>query len=325
MPKPNAREVFTILKSSVPEFLDDYALRLSAALAFNAIFSIPPLLLIVIRAAGFFFGEQAVTGELYRQSRSLIGSEAAEGIQNILQNAQQNQESSGWAMWVGIGTLIFASTTFFATLQESLNSIWNLKVKPKSGIMRMVKVRAMSFGVVLSISVLLLISLFISTAISLVSDYISNNIPGLGVYVVRLIDLTISLGLITLLFALVFKYIPDAHIAWRDTITGAFITAALFTIGKFLIGLYLGNSNPGSAYGAAGSIIVILVWIYYSSLIVFYGAEVTQQYANRFGRKIVPKEHAVFVEEREVTYNPKDTTSTNTGRPKSEGSFQNKA
>ncbi|WP_299760370.1 YihY/virulence factor BrkB family protein [uncultured Pontibacter sp.] len=311
--------IFQLLKTSVDGFLEAYSLRLAAALAFNAIFSIPPLLLIIIKAAGFFFGEEAVSGKLEEEASTAISPEAAASIQTMVQNASSS-ESTGWAMWVGVGTLIFASTTFFVTLQQSLNSVWNLKVKPTSGILRMAKERVFSFGLILSISLLMLISFVISAAISVLSGYLSDLLPGIGVWVIKLLDFAISIGLITLLFALIMKYLPDANIRWKDTLIGALITAILFTVGKFLISWYIGTSNPGSAYGAAGSIILILVWIYYSSMIIFFGAEFTQQYARKYGQRITPKQHAVFVEEREITDKPRDLEGT--GRPKAEGRFK---
>lgn len=310
------KDIFSLLKSSVSEFLDNESLRLAAALAFNAIFSIPPLLIIIIKAAGFFFGEAAVSGELSTQISKAIGPQAATEVQSIIKNASLS--GSGWALWVGIGTLLFAGTTFFVTLQQSLNSVWNLKVKPDNGIMRMAQERLFSFGIILSIALLMLISLVLSAAISILSDYISRLLPGLGVWVVKLIDFVVSVGLISLLFTLIFKYLPDGIIRWKDTLVGAVVTALLFGLGKFLISWYIGTSDPGSAYGAAGSIIVILVWIYYSSMIVFFGAEFTQQYAQRFGQHIRPKPHAVFVRTVEETSNEEDTKS---GRPKAEGRY----
>ncbi|PTX22639.1 membrane protein [Pontibacter mucosus] len=319
MAKYTLKGIFQLLKTSVDGFLEANALRLAAALAFNAIFSIPPLLLIIIKAAGFFFGEKAVSGELEKQASAAISPEAASSIQTMVQNASTT-ESTGWAMWVGIGTLIFAATTFFVTLQQSLNSVWNLKIKPTSSILRMAKERMFSFGLILSISFLMLISFVISAAISVLSDYLGQLLPSIGVWLIKLLDFSLSLGLITLLFALIMKYLPDAHIRWKDTLIGALITALLFTIGKLLISWYLGTSDPGSAYGAAGSIILILVWIYYSSMIVFFGAEFTQQYAHKYGQHITPKSHAVFVEERELADRPQDREGT--GRPRAEGRFE---
>ncbi|WP_460880817.1 YihY/virulence factor BrkB family protein [Pontibacter rugosus] len=271
-----------------------------------------------MKAAGYFFGEKAVSGELENQVATAVGPQAAGEVQTMVQNASMN-DSSGWALWVGIGTLIFASTTFFVTLQQSLNSVWNLKVKPTSGILRMAKERLFSFGLILSISLLMLISLILSAAVSVLSGYLSDLLPGIGVWVIKLIDFALSVGLITLLFGLIFKYLPDGIIRWKDTLIGALITAILFTIGKFLISWYIGTSDPGSAYGAAGSIIIILIWIYYSSMIVFFGAEFTQQYASKYGVPVVPKPHAVFVEEREVVDTPAKREGT--GRPPAEGRF----
>ncbi len=307
-----------MLKTSVSEFLDNNSLRLAAALAFNAIFSIPPILIILIQVASFFLGEQAVSGELASTIGKAIGQDAADAIQSIIKNASM-AESTGWALWIGIGTTIFAATTFFSTLQESLNSIWNLKVKPTSGIKQMAKVRASSFGIILSIALLMLISFVISAAISVLSKFLTDMMPGISIWLIKAVDFVVSVGLITLLFGLIFKYLPDAHIRWKDTLIGALITALLFAIGKLGIGFYIQASEPGSAYGAAGSIIVLLIWIYYSSLIVFYGAEFTQQYAEKYGQHVRPKAHAVFVEQREVVKEPHDTSS---GRPKPEGRFK---
>ncbi|WP_347157385.1 YihY/virulence factor BrkB family protein [Pontibacter chitinilyticus] len=306
-----------ILKASVSEFTANNALSLAAALAFNAIFSIPPLLIIIIRAAGFFYGQEAVSGRLADQISTAVGSGAAEGIQSIIENAQVSG-SGGLALWIGIGTLIFASTTFFATLQQSLNTVWNLKVKPTNNILYLIRERVFSFGIILSIALLLLVSFVISAAISILSGYLNKLLPDVGVWVIKLVDFIVSVGLITVLFGLIFKYLPDAIIRWKDTLIGAGVTALLFTIGKFLISWYIGTSDPGSAYGAAGSIIIILIWIYYSSMIVLFGAEFTQQYANRFGQHVRPKRHAVFVEEREVRKERHDVES---GRPPAEGRF----
>jgi len=320
MAKFTFKEILPMFKTSIGGFTDSNALSLAAALAFNAIFSIPPLLIIIIRAAGVFFGDEVVSGKLADQLSGAIGEGAAEGIQAILKNAKFSG-AGGIAFWVGLGTLIFASTTFFATLQQSLNTIWNLKVKPTNSILYMLRERVFSFGIILSIALLLLVSFVISAAISILSGYLTKFIPDIGVWVIKLVDFVVSIGLITLLFGLIFKYLPDAIIRWKDTLIGAAVTALLFTIGKFLISWYIGTSDPGSAYGAAGSVIIILIWIYYSSMIVLFGAEFTQQYADRFGQHVRPKPHAVFVEEREVVV---DNDDVGKGRPKAEGRFNKK-
>lgn len=317
MAEVTAKNIFNMIKTSGSEFMENNSFRLAGALAFNAIFSIPPLLIIIIRAAGYFWGEQAVSGELSNQIASAIGPNAATAVESIIQNAHTN-ESGGIAFWISIGVLIFASTTFFATLQESLNSVWNLKPKPTNSIVKMIKVRLFSFGIVLSIALLMLVSLVLSTAISILSDYLSSIFPDISVFFIKLVDFILSAGIISVLFALIYKYLPDATIRWKDVWVGAIVTALLFTLGKFLISFYISTSDPGSAYGATGSIIVILVWIYYSSLIIFFGSELAQQYADKFGQRIRPKAHAVLVKTVEVTEDKEDTKS---GRPRSEGRF----
>ncbi|WP_299705692.1 YihY/virulence factor BrkB family protein [uncultured Pontibacter sp.] len=328
MTKSITSKILPLTKSTFNGFLESGALLLAAALAFNAIFSIPPLLIIIIQAAGFFLGEKAVSGELSAQISEAIGPNAAEEIETIIQNAAVS-EGGGIAFWIGIGTLIFASTTFFATLQESLNRVWNVKPKPTNGIVKMLKVRMFSFGIVLSIALLMLVSLLLSAVISILSDYLRDIFdnylqfisPDVLYFLIKAMDFILSVGIITALFALIFKYLPDAFIKWKDVWVGALITALLFTIGKFLISWFISTSDPGSAYGAAGSMVVIIVWIYYSSLIVLFGAEFTQQYASEFGEEIRPKEHAVLFREQEITNNPHDISS---GRPRPEGRF-NKA
>ncbi|WP_161889707.1 YihY/virulence factor BrkB family protein [Pontibacter russatus] len=320
MAEINAKSIFSLIKTSASEFMDNNSFRLAGALAFNAIFSIPPLLIIIIRSAGYIWGEAAVSGELSKQIGSAIGAGAAKEVENIVQNAATN-ESGGIAFWISIGVLIFASTTFFATLQESLNSVWNLKPKPNNSFVKMLKVRLFSFGIVLSIALLMLVSLVLSTAISVLSGYLSKIFPDIAVFFIRLVDFVLSAGIISVLFALIYKYLPDANIRWKDVWVGAIVTALLFALGKFLISFYISTSDPGSAYGAAGSIIVILVWIYYSSLIIFFGSELAQQYADKFGQHIRPKSHAVFVELREVRDEPHDTKS---GRPRPQGRYEPK-
>jgi len=311
------QNVFSLFKKAAIEFTENDSLLLAAAVAFNAIFSIPPLLIILIRAAGAVWGEQAVSGKLSQQISEAVGARAAQEVETIIQNAQMS-EASGLALWIGIGTLLFASTTFFVTLQKTLNYVWNLKVKPSSSIVRMVKERIFSFGIILSIALLMTISFIGSAMIAILSDYLTQFLPGIAVWLIKALDFVVSVGIITLLFALIFKYLPDGNIRWQDLWVGAFVTALLFTIGKILISWYIGASDPGSAYGAAGSIILLLIWIYYSSMIVLYGAEFTQQYADMFGQHVRPKEHAVFVEEREVREDPVDHGS---GRPPAEGRF----
>ncbi|AYA37729.1 YihY/virulence factor BrkB family protein [Hymenobacter oligotrophus] len=309
-----------LFKATATQFMENNSLRLAGALAYNAIFSIPPLLLIVIASAGYFFGEEAVQGKLMQQLSGFVSPEAAKIIQESISNFHE-QQKGGMAAAIGLGTLIFAATTFFVTLQESLNSIWNLKVKPRNGLWEFIHARLLSFGLILSVALLLLISFVVSAVLSFFTDYLQQLLPGVAVFFIRLIDLLLSLGITTALFALIYRFLPDAIIRWRDVWTGAFITALLFIIGKYLITFYIATSDPGSAFGAAGSLIVLLVWIYYSSLIIFFGAEFTQQYADCYGQHVQPKAHAVRIEVREVP--PGETKEEqNTGRPHAEGRFR---
>jgi membrane protein len=319
MSKYTFKDIWAMTKSTVGQFMENNSFRLAAALAYNTIFSLPPLLLIIIAVAGNIWGQEAVSGQLALQLQSMVGADAAKEIQAMIKNATLTG-TGGIASAIGIATLIFAATTFFVTLQDSLNSIWNIKVKPNNSFVKLAKDRFLSFGLIISIAFLMLISLVISAVLSFFTDYLQRIFPTIAVIFIHLLNLAVSLGFITFLFALIYKYLPDAIIRWKDVWVGSFLTALLFVVGKFGIGWYIGNSEVGSAYGAAGSVIIILVWIYYSSLIVFFGCEFTQQYACTFGEKIRPKAHAVEVEVREVKH--KDTTDAQAGRPKAQGRFR---
>jgi len=319
MARHTAKDIWFLTKTTVGQFMENNSFRLAAALAYNTIFSLPPLLLIIISAAGAIWGEEAITGQLDNQLQGFLGKESAQDLQTMIQNVNKSG-SGGIASAVGIGTLIFGATTFFITLQDSLNTIWNIKVNPKNGILQMAKDRFLSFGLILSVALLLLVSLVISTALSFFGGYLERLLPDIAVIFLYILNFVVSLGIITCLFALIYKYLPDAIIRWKDVWVGSFLTALLFVLGKFLIGLYMGKSDPGSAYGAAGSVIIILVWIYYSSLILFFGSEFTQQYAAMFGQKIRPKSNAVQIQIKEV--NHEETDDFMAGRPKAEGRFR---
>lgn len=294
----NLKSGFGLLKESFKEWKEDGALSLGAALAYYTIFSLAPMLLIAISVAGLVFGREAAQGELVGQMRGLLGQQGAEAIQTMVANA--GKHSSGVIGTIlGIATLLFGATGVFSQLQASLNRIWDVEARPAKGIWGFLRTRILSFGMVLGIGFLLLVSLAISAAIAAMDTYITGLFPG-GEVVIGIISAVIGLGLITLLLAMIYRFLPDVKIAWRDVWTGAVITAVLFLIGKVLIGLYLGNSSVASTYGAAGSLVILLLWIYYSSQILFFGAEITQVYAARYGSGIVPDEHAVAVKEVRV-------------------------
>ncbi|GGG37744.1 YihY/virulence factor BrkB family protein [Hymenobacter glacieicola] len=314
-------DIVGILKTTASEFMVNNSLRHAAALSYYTIFSLPPLLLIVITVASSVYGHEAVTGQVYGQMKGLVGADSAKFLQDSIAEFTK-QQKGGIATAIGIGTLIFAATTFFVTLQESINDIWNLRVNTVGiGIGQFIKQRFLSFGLILSVALLLLVSFVISAVLSAFTTKLQQWFPEIGVIVIRLVDFTLSLGVTTLLFALIYRFLPDAVIRWRDVGVGAFITALLFVLGKFLIAFYIAKADPGSAFGAAGSAIVLLVWVNYSSLIIFFGAEFTQEFADAFGQKVQPKAHAVRIETREV---PAGETKEeiSTGRPRSEGRWK---
>ena len=310
-------DILTILKSSASEFSNNNSFRHAAALSYYTIFSLPPLMLIVITTASAIYGGEALTGQIYGQLKGLVGADSAQFLQDSIAKFTL-QQKGGVATAIGIGTLIFAATTFFVTLQESINDIWNLKVKTEGiGIWEFVRQRLLSFGLILSVALLLLISFVVSAVLSVFTGWLQHT-GGAGVVVIRLVDFALSLIVTTLLFALIYRFLPDAIIRWRDVLIGAAITATLFIVGKYLISFYISQSNPGSAFGAAGSAIVLLVWVNYSSLIIFFGAEFTQEFADAFGQRVQPKAHAVRVQLREVAPGESEADKAS-GRPPSTG------
>jgi membrane protein len=280
-----------ILKLSYQDWKEDKASRLSAALAYYTIFSLAPLLIIVIAVTGLFWQHQAVQDQVMGQIQGLVGKEGARFVSDLLTSAS-NPARGITATIIGIITLVFGALGVFNELHNSLNIIWNVKEEETKGFLQSVKKiildRFLSFTMILGIGFLLLVSLVVSAGLSAVQTTVGTMIP-LSEIVLQIINLVISIGVITVLFALIYKFLPDAEIAWRDVWLGAFVTAILFSLGKFLIGLYLGNSAVASSFGAAGSLVLLLVWIYYSAQILFFGAEFTQAYANNYGSKIVPE------------------------------------
>ncbi|MDF7814326.1 YihY/virulence factor BrkB family protein [Hymenobacter sp. YC55] len=314
-------DIVNTLKATGSEFISNNSFRHAAALSYYTIFSLPPLLLIVITVASSVYGGEAVTGQIYGQMKGLVGADSAKFLQDSIAEFTK-QQKSGIASIIGVGTLIFAATTFFVTLQESINDIWNLRVKPRSGIWQFIRDRLLSFGLILSVALLLLISFVISAVLSSFTDYLQRLLPEVTIVLIHLVDFALSLFITSLLFALIYRFLPDAIIRWRDVGIGAFITALLFLVGKYLIAFYIAKSDPGSAFGAAGSAIVLLLWVNYSSLIIFFGAEFTQEFADAFGQKVQPKAHAVRIETREVPEG-ESNEEISTGRPRAVGRWRN--
>ena len=270
--------------------------RQSAILAYYSIFSLPALLLIVIVISGYFFGEEAVSRELSAQIADMIGKDTARTIEVMIANAAETG-SSTLAMLIGIGLLLFGATTVFYHLQLSLNRIWGVMPKPKQAFIKYVKDRLLSFGLVLIIGFLLLLSLIITSLLAIFGEWLSSHWPLFSSPLMSLINYAISLSVTTTLFAMMFKILPDAIIRWRSVWIGALLTAILFAIGQWGLSVYFGTTDPASVYGAAGAIILIMIWISYVAMILLFGAEFTRQWANKFGHGIKPKGSAVLIEE----------------------------
>ncbi|MFW6290545.1 MAG: YihY/virulence factor BrkB family protein [Mariniphaga sp.] len=267
--------------------------RESAVIAYYAIFSLPGLLLLIITVAGYFFSEGRISGYINEQISANMGEQTAQQVQNVVDRAYDADQSLFMTI-VGIATILFAATGVFFQFQKSLNFIWDVKADPqKTGIWQVLKVRLFSLGLIIAIAFLLLVSLVITTLISALAGYISDYVPEYFMSVFQILNFLVSFGIITLLFAIMFKYLPDAHIKWRTVWIGSVLTSLLFVIGKSALGIYFGKANPGSGYGAAGFVILILLWSSYSSMIVFFGAEFTRAYSDfKHGGKVEPAKYA---------------------------------
>ncbi|MDY6782051.1 MAG: YihY/virulence factor BrkB family protein [Cyanobacteriota bacterium] len=286
-----------LFKETFREWQEDKTARLAAALAYYTVFSLAPLLIIAIAIAGSIFGEEAARGEIVGQIQGLVGSEGAQVIEAAIENASR-PDASSIASILSIIALLFGASGVFAQLQDALNTVWEVKEKPGRGVMGFVRKRILSFSAVIGIGFLLLVSLLVSAVLSGLSGYLNGILPGMN-WIWQVVNLAISFSIITFLFALMYRYLPDVEIKWSDVWVGAAITALLFVVGKSVLGLYLGRGSFGSTYGAAGSLVIVLAWVYYSAQILFFGAEFTQVYARRFGDRIVPDENAVRLTEEE--------------------------
>lgn len=278
------KDLWRLVKRSFGEWREDKALRLGAAVSFYSILSLPPLLVIVIFAAALLFGREVAQEKLLEQFGALVGDQGREAIQAMLGSGEK-RASSPFASAAAIGLLLVGATGVFVELQDALNTIWEVEVKPKGGLWGLIKTRLLTLNIVAGVGFLLIISLVVSAGVAALGDLWGNRFEGLEL-LFKGLDIVVSLAVLTLLFALLYWRLPDAKIAWRDVWVGSLVTAVLFTLGKFLIGLYLGHSDIGQSYGAAGPLVILLVWIYYSSQAFFLGAEFTQVYANDFGSRL---------------------------------------
>lgn len=287
----DAKAFIGLFRETFEEWSEDKAARLAAALSYYTVFSLAPLLIIAIAVAGFFLGRSDVQEQILSEVETMLGAEGRDMIRGLVQDASR-PGASLVAMIVGIATLLFGASGVYGQLQEALNTIWEVEAAPGAGIWDTIRRRFLSFTMVVGSGFLLLVSLLVSAAVSAASEYFSDLLPGTGL-LWQIANLVASYALVTLIFALVFKVLPDVEIEWGDVWIGAAVTAALFTIGKFLIGWYLGANAPGSTYGAAGSLVAILLWVYYSAQILFFGAEFTQVYVRHYGRQAFNPPHEI--------------------------------
>jgi membrane protein len=295
-----------LLGQTTSEFIDDGGLKLSAALSYYTVFSLPPLLIIIISVCGVFFGREAINGEIFGQINGLVGNDAATQIQEIIKNVHLST-SNVFATIFGVSMLLIGASGVFAEIQDSINFIWGLKAKPKRGFVKFLINRLMSFSMIGTVGFLLMVGLIINTLMELLNKRLLNVLPEFTVYFFYVINLLIVFFIIALLFSVIFKTLPDGVVAWKDAFVGAGFTSFLFMIGKFAIGAYLGTSKIATVYGAAGSIILILVWVYYSAIILYFGAEFTKIYAHMHGEKIIPKDYAVYIKKNLPDIEPKIT------------------
>jgi membrane protein len=288
----------TLLKNTASEWIEDKCPQLGAALAYFTVFSLAPLVLVLLAVFGFFYGNEQARDKITEQLQYFVDPSGLKVIKDI--SASTAKPASGFlATVIGLVVGLFGASGVFGQLQEALNTIWGVKPKPGAGLWGFIRARFLSFAMVGGVCFLLLASLTIESLLQGLSNYINNVLPG-GHFLAMTVFFCFDLGIIILLFAMIFRFLPDAKIAWRDVWLGSSLTAILFVIGKFVLGLYLGSGAAGSAYGAASSLITLLLWIYYSAQILLFGAEFTQVYANTYGSKVEPEAHAVRVDRIEI-------------------------
>jgi len=289
----------TILKNTFTIFMDVRGLKFSASLAYYTIFSLAPLLVLTISLAALFFGQEAAEGKVFEEINGLVGDNAAAQIETMLQNVRVKEDNT-LAFLIGIGTLLIGATTVFSDMQHSINRIWEIKPKPKRGWVKLIKDRLLSSSLILSLGFLLIVSLIINGLLMVFLDYVRRMLSDLAVNLSIALDAAINFIVISALFGDIFKFLPDVRIKWKDVRAGAIFTALMFMLGRVLIGFYIQTTGQGSTYGAAGSIIILLLWVYYTAAILYIGASFTRAYTESRGRRIAPAEFAVHVEERET-------------------------
>ena len=294
------RNGWSLLKNTGAKWQSDNTFRLAASLAFYTIFSLAPMLLIAVGIASLFFSRQTAVDRIVYELQLLVGAKGAEVLRQVLESASGLGQGI-WAIGVGVITLILGASAVFAELQAALNIIWGVKAQVRRGVLiDLIVDRARSFSIAVGVGFLLLVSLVLSAVLSGLRDYLTFWMPAFP-WIWQMLNIGVSFALITVLFAMIYKYLPDVKLKWQDVWIGAAVTSSLFTVGKYLIGIYLGRTATANAYGAAGSFVILLIWIYYSSLISFFGAEFTEVYARRHHKRIRPEEHAEVATEKPIT------------------------
>ncbi|MEJ8802695.1 YihY/virulence factor BrkB family protein [Pontibacter sp. H249] len=292
-----------ITKRTFKEFIDDNPLDYAAIIGFYTIFSLPAILIITIRIAGAVFGQDAVRGELVNQIGGIVGRGSAGQIQSIIENASVS-ESSMIGTILGVATMIFSATTVFVALQDSLNAMWEVKAKPEKGWLKLIVNRVLSLAMVISMGFLLLVSLSVDVLLGVVYNFLREQFSGVAIYFITIGNILLSILISTVIFAAIYRVLPDAKIKWKNVWIGAFVTSILFVVGKYILSVYFQHDPLADTYGAAGSLVLILVWVYYSAIILLFGAEFTQVYSREHDKGIQPDDTAVKVKKKEVEMDP---------------------
>jgi len=304
--------ILSLIKDSANEFLEDNCLKLSAALSYYTVFSLAPMLLVIISIVSFVYGKEAFQGELFGQISGLVGKQAAVQLQEIIKNAELSNKS-GMAATIGGVTLLIGATGIFAEIQDSINYIWSIKSKPKKSWLQYLKNRLLSFSIIITLGFLLIVSLGVNTVVDLLSSRLERYFSEVSVVIFSGLNIALVLVIIAALFTVIFKILPDGHVRWKECLVGATFTSILFAIGKFAISFYLGKQDLGASYGTSASIVILLTWIYYSSIILYFGAEFTKVYAKTDGTGISPNEHAVLMIRKEQVIQTPDSPEAKSG------------
>lgn len=297
--KKTLKGAWEVVKRSASGFSDDKVLKLSASLSYCTIFSFAPLLIVIIYVCSIFFGRAAVEGSIFSQIEHLVGKDTAAQVQQIIKNAAISG-SGHTAIIIGVITLIIGATSIFAEIQDSINTIWGLKAKPNMGLKSMIKNRLLSFGVIGSLGFLLLVSLGVSAIVEGIGSELTRLLPSFSIIILYMLNILLAFGVTTLLFAVIFKVLPDAHVKWNDVWLGSVVTAGLFMLGKVGIALYISKSKISSSYGTAGALAIMMIWIYYTAIILYFGAEFTKSWAIKYRNGIRPSSYAVVVDIKET-------------------------